>query len=320
MVTMIDRENLAPVVLFTYNRLDHTKQTIEALRNNVYAQETELYIYSDAPKNEAAQADVEAVRFYLSGVTGFKHVYISEREENWGLARNIIDGVTKIVKEHGQVIVLEDDIVTSSYFLPYMNEALARYKDNPQVMEISGYAYPICREGLPDSYFVQCGACWGWATWDRAWQKFVRNPEGVMERFTQDDIYHFTLEGKWNDVWRQLEANKSGKLYTWAVFWCAAIYLNDGLVLYPKDSLTMNAGMDGSGEHCAPTDVYTQTLAEKPLEGFPTEITESSVARARVGDFFHKQEPSAFRLWLHKIKVALIGDVPIRRFLGLEKA
>ena len=149
--------NLAPIVLFTYNRLDHTKQTVEALRANLYAKESVLYIYSDAPKTEAAGEAVQAVRDYLHTIDGFCEVYIILREENWGLARNIMDGVTEIVNQYGKIIVLEDDIVTSKYFLKYMNDALTLYKDFPQVMSVSGYMYPIEKENLPETFFMHAG-------------------------------------------------------------------------------------------------------------------------------------------------------------------
>jgi len=44
--------NLAPIVLFTYNRPWHTRQTVEALKKNELAQDSELFIFSDGWKNE----------------------------------------------------------------------------------------------------------------------------------------------------------------------------------------------------------------------------------------------------------------------------
>ena len=41
---------LAPIVLFVYNRLDHTQGVIETLLKNTLAKESEFYIFSDAAK------------------------------------------------------------------------------------------------------------------------------------------------------------------------------------------------------------------------------------------------------------------------------
>ena len=130
---------LAPIVLFVYNRPEHTKLTVMALQKNELARESELFIYSDAPKNLDVKVKTDEVRKYIKSISGFKKIIIIEREKNWGLAASIIDGVTKIINEYGKIIVLEDDLVTSSYFLKFMNEALEFYKNEDKVWHISGW-------------------------------------------------------------------------------------------------------------------------------------------------------------------------------------
>lgn len=153
--------NVTPIILFVYNRLWHTKQTVEALQKNDLASESELFIFSDGPK-PGAEEKVKEVREYLKTITGFRKVTIIERDTNWGLANNIIDGVTKIVNEYGKVIVLEDDLVTSPGFLTYMNEGLKIYADEEQVASIHGYIYPLKHpERLPETFFIRGADCWG---------------------------------------------------------------------------------------------------------------------------------------------------------------
>ena len=294
-------KDLAPIVLFTYNRLDHTKKTIEALQRNIYAKESSLFIYSDAPKTEKDAVSVQSVRDYLQTVDGFRAVWIIMREENWGLARNIMDGVTQIVNEYGKIIVLEDDIFTSKYFLKYMNDALTLYKDFPKVMSVSGYMYPIEKENLPETFFMHAGYCWGWATWRESWSFFKRDPKKLIQEFTKDDIYHFNLEGA-ADFWQQVIANEKGTLYTWAVFWESAIFQNHGLTLTPRDSLTFNMGMDGTGEHCGSTDLYNTIITDRAIQYFPLEIQELPLARERHHLFFEKQKPSFLRRLARKGK------------------
>jgi len=115
---------LAPVILFTYNRPNHIKRNIESLLKNKEAGQSDLFVFSDAPKKEEDKLKVEQVREYLSTITQFQSVTIVKREFNYGLGKNIIDGVTEIVATYGKVIVLEDDLVVSPYFLEYMNEGL----------------------------------------------------------------------------------------------------------------------------------------------------------------------------------------------------
>ena len=99
----------APVVLFVYNRLDHTMNVIESLAGNVLAGETDLYVFSDAAKTEKGLDKVNAVREYIRRTDwrgAFRKVTVVEAEQNKGLAKSIIGGVTKILEEYGKVIVV----------------------------------------------------------------------------------------------------------------------------------------------------------------------------------------------------------------------
>src|SRR3989344_4735411 len=162
---------LAPIALFVYNRPEHTRRTVEALLKNEGASESALFVFSDAAKNPVAAEGVQEVRAYLKTITGFKSIEILERRENYGLARSIVEGVTDLTNRFGQVIVLEDDLVTSPYFLRYMNEALALYADEERVVSIHGYVYPVTGT-LPETFFLRGTDCWGWATWKRGWDLY----------------------------------------------------------------------------------------------------------------------------------------------------
>ena len=132
----------APIVLFVYNRPWHTQQTVEALQKNKLASESELFIYSDDAKNDDARVSVDEVRKYIDNITGFKKITVIKRDKNWGLASSIIDGVTKIVNKYGRIIVLEDDLVTSPYFLKFMNDSLEVYEKRNDVFSVTGFNYP----------------------------------------------------------------------------------------------------------------------------------------------------------------------------------
>ena len=135
------KQDLAPIVLFVYNRPWHTKQTIEALRKNELAKDSNLFIYSDEAKNDEARKSVYEVREYIDTIDGFKNITIIKREKNFGLASSIIDGVTKIINKYGKVIVLEDDLITSAYFLNFMNAGLDAFKNRDDIFSITGFSF-----------------------------------------------------------------------------------------------------------------------------------------------------------------------------------
>ena len=241
--------NLAPIVLFVYNRLEHTIQTIEALKKNYLANESEIFIYSDAAKNNDSQVKVNQVREFIKTINGFKKITIIEQKNNLGLARSIMDGVTSIVNRYGKIIVLEDDLLTSPYFLKFMNESLEYYKNEKKVWHISGWNYPYTFDVDDEMYFWRVMDCWGWATWSDRWSFFQKDTDFLINTFTKEDIYKFNIDGC-DNLWNQVILNKKEKINTWAIFWYATIFRNNGLCLNPIKSFVRNIGLDGSGEHC----------------------------------------------------------------------
>jgi hypothetical protein len=303
--------DLSPIVLFVYNRPDHTKRTVDALSANKLANESVLFIYSDAAKNEKAREQVNAVRSYIKTVSGFKSVTIIEREKNGGLASSIIDGVTNVVNQYGKIIVLEDDIVTSPYFLTYMNNALDYYKDNEKVWHISGWNFPIDQQGLGDVFLWRNMECWGWATWKEKWLYFEKNVDKLISTFSPYDKYRFDVNGSCGN-WQQVIANKKGKIDTWAIFWSATIYLNHGLCLSPTASLVDNIGFDGSGVHCGATSVYSvNILTKKNINPRVSVIEENELALKRIIHFNRKMKKilpirvikKIFRLFKNNVKI-----------------
>lgn len=262
-------EDLAPIVLFVYNRPWHTQQTIEALQKNDLAKGSELFIYCDAAKNGAAKQSVDQVRSYINSIDGFKKITIIEREKNWGLANSIIDGVTKVVNQYGNVIVLEDDLVTSSYFLTFMNEALDFYQNEEKVWHISGYKPPI--EVYTDQhFFLKPTSCWGWATWGNRWQFFRKDSDYFISKFTSLNKNQFNINNSF-DYYSHIALNHSKKMNTWAIFWYASVFFNDGLSLHPYTSLVKNIGHDNSGIHCDVSEAFDVEFTNDFKGSFPLE-------------------------------------------------
>jgi len=297
---------LSPIVLFVYNRPDHTRQTIESLQKNELAGESELFIYSDAPKNENAIEQVNQVREYIKTINGFKRITIIEREKNWGLAKSIIEGVTKVVNEYGKIIVLEDDLVTSPYFLKFMNDALEFYQEDKKVWHISGWNYPIETSGLDDVFLWRLMNCWGWATWTDRWQYYEKDVKKVLNTFNRKEIKKFNLDGVEN-FWNQVIENKSGKINTWAIFWYATIFKNHGLCVNPSHTFTENIGRDGSGVHCGKKQCIGVDLSMSKDIKFITAESENKIALERLQDFLKVQKKMFIVRVINKIARTLTG-------------
>jgi hypothetical protein len=273
-----------------------------------------LYIFADAPKNTVDQANVDKVKQVIKQQQWCKDVIIIERVTNFGLAKNIIEGVSQVVQEYGKVIVLEDDIVTSTGFLAYMNQALDLYADEPQVMHVSGHLPPVkMPKQLPDTFFFKKTSCWGWGTWSTAWVKLNTDAQYLLEQIkVQDKVTMFNIDNSYNFI-EHLEANIEGRLDTWAIKWQASVFLQEGLCLYPKKSLTRNIGFDGSGEHCVYSDLHLYQTIANNIEVNKIALEESTDARKRIVAFNYKQsKPASFlqRIGnrLHKYIRPKMGD------------
>ncbi len=290
--------NLAPVALFTYNRPDHTRRTIEALKSNTLSAETDLLIFSDAAKNATQQHMVDTVRAFIHSVEGFKSVTIIERESNLGLAASIIDGVTAVINARGKIIVLEDDMVTSPYFLQYMNDGLTIYAEYHDVASIHGYVYPIA--GLPETFFLRGADCWGWATWADRWQWFEPDGSKLLQQLTELGLlkkFDFNGSYAYSDM---LRSQIAGRNNSWAIRWHASAFLRNKLTLYPGKSLLMNIGNDGSGVHCGQTDSYTSELRGSPLHVSFIPLKENTLSHNKFEIFFKNSQPSILQKLLAK--------------------
>jgi hypothetical protein len=178
--------NPAPIALFVYNRLSYTKRTILALKKNLLAKKSNLFIFSDYAKNSVDLKKVLLVRDFISKLKGFENIKIIFRKKNYGLCKNILSGINYVFRFYNKIIVLEDDIVTSRSFLNYMNRNLELYELSKNIVSIHGYNYPINIKGLDNFFFIKGADCWGWATWKKKWKKyFVNNSSYLANKILQ---------------------------------------------------------------------------------------------------------------------------------------
>lgn len=295
----------APIGLFAYNRLAHLQRTVAALKEAQLAKESELYIFSDGPKNAQSLSQVLAIREWLPHIEGFKAVHIIEQSTNMGLAQSIITGVTKLVSEYGKVIVVEDDLEVSPHFLTFMNQGLAQYQHDEKVASIHGYAFPI-KEEMPETYFLKGADCWGWATWKRAWQHFEADGTKLLKCLIQKKMSaEFDFQYTQPNI-QMLKDQIAGKNNSWAIRWNASAYINEMLTLYPGRSLVRNIGLDNSGEHCAATSIYDVSLSETPVLIEPIAVTHHKAAFDKYVKFFKSLREPLHKKVIRKLKNYLV--------------
>ncbi len=237
----ISEVSLCPIALFVYNRPELTRATIGSLQNNILASQSELYVFSDGWKGEEDKGKVLAVREIVNEIEGFKSVFVIENSRNSGLAKSIIEGVTSIIKKHGSIIVLEDDLATSKNFLCFMNDALGYYEDDTNVLSISGYAPDIKKSKPNDVNFSVRASSWGWATWADRWEQVDWGVEKAKERLLQKGMKKkFSLGG--SDLPKMMMDYLEGRISSWAIRFVFHQFITGKVSVVPSVSKVENLG------------------------------------------------------------------------------
>lgn len=299
---------LAPIGISTYNRINHLKKTIAALQKNTLAKESELYIFSDAPKS-GDEEKVARVREYIHTVAGFKKVYIVERKTNGRVANNR-GGIKQLLDSYGKVIWFPDDTLTAPGFLRFMNEALEFYKDDERLFSICGCCMPvpISKDYPHDMYILPRYGGWGGGFWadryvfdkyisERDYQSFISD-KTTIKRFNQRCGSEF-LSLIEQDVAGNIDAGDVK-----ALFW---MFMHDKYTVYPRESLSLNIGNDNSGEHCGKTDRFDTVLSKKVSFHFVENIQEDANIIATNSRFFRASFMHRIKRYLLHLKHNLLG-------------
>lgn len=254
-------QELTPIVLFVYNRPWHTKKTIEALKNNELAGESDLFIFADNTVDDKNKESVDSVRRYVKTIDGFKTVNIVERETNFGLANSIISGVNHVSSLYDRVIVLEDDVITAPSFLTFMNNALEFYQTNKSIFSVSGYPYSIKIPGSykKDVFISYRTSSWGWGTWKDRWEKVDWEVKD-FNSFIKDKKAQKLFNRAGEDVTPMLKAQIWGEIDSWAIRWTYSHFKHNAYCLLPIIPLCKNIGTDSSGTHSATSKKFNVNI------------------------------------------------------------
>lgn len=300
------KPNTVAIAIFAFNRPRHLRETLNALLQCSGASELPIYFFCDGPRTSEDERLTKDVRSVIKNEDRFIDKRIFTEEVNLGLAKSIINGVTKVLNDFEQIIVLEDDIVVSPAFLEFMLDGLRIYRSDSKVASLCGYMYPISTDGLQESFFLRGADCWGWATWRRGWLAFEQDGTKLLAEIESKGLaWDFDVNGSYPFL-RMLKDQIRGKNNSWAIRWQAVNYLKDRMTLYPSRTLVTNIGFDGSGTHCVNerNNLSSEVIRTEPIKKFPDYISHDAVAYSRIGDFLASQRSWRFRL-LRRILLSL---------------
>jgi hypothetical protein len=282
---------MSPPALFCFNRPTHTRETVKALASCPEAPGTDLYVFIDGPRTDDDKPQVDAVHDIFCNLP-FRTLRVFRSEINKGLFRSITEGVSLVLSERMDVVVVEDDLVVSPHFLSYMSDGLERYRNANEVGSIHGYALPV--DGLPDYFFLKGGDCWGWATWRDRWKLFLPEPMRLLELLVRTGALDEFMGTQGASSLKMLCKRAESRNQSWAILWHASLWLAGRLTLHPGKSFVRNIGVDGTGTHCDPETRFDVPLANS-YEGLPDlRLTHDHAAAALVSDFLDEVGNQSF--------------------------
>lgn len=261
-----------PIVLFAFNRLEPLMATISSVLYNTEASKSDLYVYVDgaSPHKEGEVDKVFAVQEFVKGIHGFKSLHYKFSDTNKGLGPSIIAGVTEVIKEHGAVIVLEDDLIVAKGFLSYMNTMLEAYQHDKRVMQISGFS---TKHSAPkgysyDIYLNRRCESWSWATWVDRWNSIdweVKDYQDLLSNKPKQRAFNDIG----SDLFGMLRGYMEGKNKSWAVRFCYAMFQTGRYAVAPMKSLVRNEGFNGDATNCTMYNRYKYEFNENQIKFVP---------------------------------------------------
>lgn len=288
-------KDLAPIGVSTYSRINHLKQTIAALQKNTLAKESEIYIFSDAPK-KGDEEIVAKVREYIHTIDGFKKVYIVERDTNSRTINNR-SGIRELLDKYGRMIFLEEDVVTAAGFLQFMNDALSFYKNDSNILSVSGHTPNLryFKNSLSEVYLSKRFHGWGVGFWYIKYNLIKDLPPWSEIKRDKQTIQNLKIMGC--DMLSMVKNEADHRIDALDIKACYLCAKHGYTNLLPTKTLVKNIGMDNSGVHCSDHDLFfNDSLCNKILFNMIEDLKIDNDALIEYKRYFSKKRPFLERL------------------------
>lgn len=204
--------NKTAVLIFAFCREKSLKSLLESIKSNDGFEKFSYYFFIDGPRSEQDKNKIAKVTKVIEDFSVPKKV-IQKLKNNKGLASSIISGVEHVSKFFDKFIVLEDDLIIENNFFDFMENALATFEKNDNIINVSGFSnLPLPSNTAQNFYLLKRSTSWGWASWSKKWRKIdLNNYENVS---LLDYINLFFVSP---DLPFMLRNQKLGKINSWAI-------------------------------------------------------------------------------------------------------
>jgi hypothetical protein len=249
-----------PVAMFLFNRPRHTARVFAEIAK---AKPATLLLIADGPRNQPEEEACLASRKIVQNIDWTCDVRRNFSDINLGCRRRMSGGIDWVFSLCEQAILLEDDCIPHPTFFPYCAELLDRYRNNEQIMMISGDNMQLGRRCTPFSYYFSAiPHIWGWATWRRAWKHYDAHMRDWPAAQTSDFPGDFVSPAAARVHRKMMEDVHAGRIDTWDVQWEYACWKRRGLSILPAINLVTNIGYGLAATHTHKRDAFADLPSE----------------------------------------------------------
>jgi len=242
-----------PVLLITFNRPEHTRQVLAAIKPYRPA---DLYVFQDGARegNEGDEEKCAAVRRVIEETVDWpcnlQKRYVSE---NMGCGPGPASAISWFFDNFEQGIIIEDDAVVHPDFFEYATQLLNKYRDDEKVMAIGSMQLEGKHYGDGSYYFSQMNhTLCAWATWRRAWKYFDIKMAGFSRKDLNKVLRKYGCGLREREYWcaRLDEIHEDGlHNSSWDQQFWMAIWRRGGKGILPNVNLCSNIGFCAESTH-----------------------------------------------------------------------
>lgn len=253
----------APVMVPTLCRSQHFIRMIESLKRNTWAKYTDVYVGIDFPPSEKYEQGWREICDYVDhgDFSAFAKFVVFKHETNLGSGKNSDFLYEYIKQRYSCWIYADDDVEFSPNFLEYEDKLLWKYRNDEDIICISGYSYPLSwklKEGANCLKQNFCVSSWGFGFWTDRTERVNQyiNSGGLLKdarKFIKNGNYKRMTDACFRDYFSAtLSYGSQTHLFkTWSdVSLRAYVACKNRYCIFPAVSMVRNYGFDGSGEYC----------------------------------------------------------------------
>ena len=292
------------LILVGYNRPDFLKNRLEELRNlNVGSYNLEVFI--DGPKNSDSRENSYKMAEIIDEYSQLIEMNVTFRDKNLGVANNVVESISQVLKEKSSALIFEDDITIKSAAIKSMNDLLQEM-DTKKYATVGAFGvFPyskmlvninISNQYRSTPYF----SAWGWGIHRDVWKDYRQNIANLDRNYELSNSSTFgTLSRFQKKVWlNRFDRISTNVEWAWDYQMQYMSFVTNRQHLLPFFRQVNNVGFN---------DVRgTNTVGAKPRWYFMpnTKIYDQQVVKRKISN-------NSFFRFLDSI--TFIGDLPYSR-------